>query len=62
MCMTKKESTLRSTVRQGYAMGLPVAEIAVRAGSTPGAVRVTAWRLGLRHPRQGRPKSVNLRP
>lgn len=39
----------REIIRAGYAAGTKVAEIARQCGSTPGAVKVTAHRMGLRH-------------
>lgn len=39
----------REIIRDGYQRGLPVAEIARLAGSTPGSVRVIASKMGLIH-------------
>lgn len=40
----------REIIRDGYQRGLPVAEIARLAGSTPGSVKVIASRMRLLHP------------
>jgi len=40
----------RDIIREGYRLGDPVAEIALRAGSTPGSVKVIAGKMGLAHP------------
>lgn len=39
----------RDIIRQGYAEGRPVSVIARDCASTPGSVRVTAYRMGVRH-------------
>lgn len=49
-------SKLREAVRDGYARGVPVAEIARRLGLAKSTIKVTAHRMGLRHPQQGRPR------
>lgn len=49
-------SKLRQAVADGYAIGTPVAEIARALGLAESTIKVTAWRMGLRHPHQGRPR------
>lgn len=44
----------RDIIKDGYQRGLPVAEIARLADSTPGSVRVIASNMGLRHPMLGK--------
>lgn len=39
----------REIIRDGYARGLPVAEIARLADSTPGSVKVIAHKMGIKH-------------
>lgn len=39
----------REIIRAGYAAGTKVADIARQCESTPGSVKVTAHRMGLRH-------------
>lgn len=40
----------REIIKDGYRRGLPVAEIARLADSTPGSVKATASRMKLLHP------------
>jgi DNA-binding NarL/FixJ family response regulator len=48
---------LQKAVSEGYAMGLRVQTIADTCNTSPAVVRVTAMRLGLKHPKgRGRPK------
>lgn len=50
---------LQQAVREGYAMGLRVRVIADHCMTSPAVVRVTAKRMGLKHPAgRGRPKKV----
>ncbi len=42
----------REIIRDGYQRGLPVAEIARLAGSTPGSVKVIAHNMGIKHQRR----------
>jgi hypothetical protein len=52
-------SALRQGIRDGYAQGLPVRVIAERCGTSEAVVRVTAMRMGLKHPiGRGRPKKA----
>jgi hypothetical protein len=46
---------MRRIIRDGYAKGLPIKEIAALASTTYDTCRVTASRMGLRHPRRFRP-------
>jgi hypothetical protein len=44
----------RDIVREGYAIGKPVRDIAIEANSTPGSVKVLAFKMGLKHPNRKR--------
>lgn len=52
--MTRRNDKAREILREGYAAGDPVYDIAKRAGITYGSAKVIAHQMGLRHP--GRPK------
>ena len=53
--MPKLNQFMRDVIVEGYARGLPIAEIAALAGTTYDSCRATASRLKLKHPNRVRP-------